>query len=360
MTRHRPRTRKVAVISFDNTLADGGGAHLLMLSLSTVPPTRTTTSSPRIPRLLGRTTVQHATRGLLLLASLILFAVAEASSQAPVIPVCGVSVPAEEALGFTPIPRGVLFCPILADPKEPRSFASFQRGTQPPIDTDIGAVGLGDSFGVVRWGGPRPGEGFQIGIVGSIFAQFDLNTPSTDLINADYIIGVTGTFRRGGFSTRARVQHQSSHLGDEYLLREQRPERENLSFEAVNLLLSHEVGFARAYAGGEYLFNREPDDLARSTVQGGLEIRQMGALIRVGNLGSARFIAGADLKASEEQDWSPGTSVRAGLEVGRARVVADPSRRWQLLGEFYTGPMPYGQFFRDNVRYFGLGTHFSL
>jgi hypothetical protein len=50
------------------------------------------------------------------------------------------------------------------------------------------------------------------------------------------------------------------------LLREQRTERENPSFEAVNLLLAQEVGFARGYFGGEYLFNREPDDLARGTV----------------------------------------------------------------------------------------------
>jgi hypothetical protein len=273
---------------------------------------------------------------------------------------CGASIPSDEGLGFVPIPRGTLFCPLIADPKEPRSFASFQRGSVAPIDTDIGAVGIGDSFGIGRWGGPRVGEGFQIGMEGSIFAQFDLATASYDLINADYIIGLVGTFRRRGFSTRLRLQHQSSHLGDEYLLRDDEPERENLSFDSVSLLLSQEVRALRGYVGSEYLFRREPDDLATTVVQGGIEVRQLGRAIRVGNLGAGRLLAGVDLKATEEQDWSPAISARAGLEVGRAQVIDEPSRRWQLLAEFYDGPTPYGQFFRDDIRYFGIGVHFSL
>lgn len=273
---------------------------------------------------------------------------------------CGASIPADEGLGFVPIPRGTLFCPVIADPKEPRSFASFQRGTIAPIDTDIGAVGIGDVIGIARWGGPRVGEGFQLGLVASVFAQFDLATPSYDLINADYILGFVSAFRRGGFSTRLRLQHQSSHLGDEYLLRDDLPERENLSFEALSLLLSQEVRGLRGYAGAEYLFRQEPSDLSTTVVQGGIELRQLTRAIRVGRLGSGRLLAGVDLKASEEQDWSPAISARAGLEVGRTLVVDEPSRRWQLLAEFYDGPTPYGQFFRDQVRYFGLGVHFSL
>jgi hypothetical protein len=275
-------------------------------------------------------------------------------------PACGTSIPIEEALGFVPLPRGHLFCPRVADPKEARSFTSYQRASREPFDTDIAAVGLGDSFGLVRWGGPLPGEGFQISIVGSIFAQFDLRTDSYDLINADYLIGLPLTFRRGGFSTRLRIYHQSSHLGDEYLLREQQPERENLAFEAVELILSQEVGGVRAYGGAEYLFNREPDDLAATVLHAGVELRQLAPLLRIGTLGSARLLAAFDVKSSEEQDWSPAISARAGLEVGRARIAAAPARRWSVLGEFYNGPTPYGQFFRDEIRYLGLGIHLTL
>ena len=101
----------------------------------------------------------------------------------------------------------------------------------------------------MRWGGPEPGEGVQLDVIGSIFAQFDVGTASNDLINADYIIGLPLTFRRNGFSVRAKLYHQSSHLGDEYLLRSEDIVRENLSFESVEVLISQELGLLRGYGG---------------------------------------------------------------------------------------------------------------
>ena len=152
-------------------------------------------------------------------------------------------------------PQDQIFCPTVADPKEARSFVSLLRGTFRSLDdpsgegTTIASVGLGDSFGLVRWGGPAPNEGVQLDVVGSIFAQFDLGAPSNDLINADYLIGLPLTFRRSGFSTRLRVYHQSSHLGDEYLLRSEDIDRENLSFESVEFLASQELGPAARVRG---------------------------------------------------------------------------------------------------------------
>src|SRR5688500_12972588 len=136
---------------------------------------------------------------------------------------CGAGVHEAEGLGSVLFPEDQIFCPLVADPKEPRSFASYLRGKFRTLDdpsgemTNIAAVGLGDSFGLVRFGGPSIGEGLQLDVIGSIFAQFDLGAPSNDLINADYVIGVPLTFRRRGFSLRTKLYHQSSHLGDEYL-----------------------------------------------------------------------------------------------------------------------------------------------
>jgi hypothetical protein len=109
----------------------------------------------------------------------------------------------------------------------------------------------------------------QLSLAGSVFAQFDLGASSFDLINADYILALPLTLRRSGFSARLRVYHQSSHLGDEFLLRSEFPERENLSFESAEALLSQDVGFLRLYAGGEYLFNRSPEALESTVAHGG-------------------------------------------------------------------------------------------
>jgi hypothetical protein len=46
----------------------------------------------------------------------------------------------------------------------------------------------------------HPGDGVQLDAEGAVFAQFDYEAPSKDLINADYTIGFPLTFR-----TRASV-----------------------------------------------------------------------------------------------------------------------------------------------------------
>jgi hypothetical protein len=193
-----------------------------------------------------------------------------------------------------------------------------------------------------------------------VFAQFDLGTPSYDLVNADYVVGLPLTVRRGAFSSRLRIYHQSSHLGDEYLLREppDRRDRENLSFEALEWIVSADGGPIRVYGGGEMLFSRTPEDLGRYTAHGGFELRPSPRILPLGALGGFRFVAATDVKSSEEQDWKPAISARAGLEYDRAGTDAT-ARRWGIFGEFYTGPSPYGQFFREKVRLIGLGVHFG-
>jgi hypothetical protein len=274
---------------------------------------------------------------------------------------CGLLIHVSEASGVAPLPQGDVFCPLVADPKEPRSFVSWQRARSPlqvadseivglaPFDTDIGAIGVGDSFGLLRWGGSRPGDGVQIGVSAGIFAQFDLDTDSYDLINADYLIGVPLTLRRGGFSSRLRLYHQSSHLGDEFLLRDE-PERLNLAFQSLELILSQAFGALRVYAGGETLFNRDPDDLDPLLAHAGAELR-------VGSRGTRSLVAAADVKSSEQQEWKPAWSGRAGFEFGWGRDPEHPPRVLRLLFELYNGPSPYGQFYREQIRYWGFGLH---
>jgi hypothetical protein len=279
--------------------------------------------------------------------------------QTVVGPRCGTGVHEDEATGTVLFPQDQIFCALLADPKEPRSFASYLRGEFRTLGdpagkgTNIGSVGLGDSFGLVRWGTSRPGEGVQLDLVGSIFAQFDLGTPSNDLINADYIVGFPVTLRRNGFSARITFYHQSSHLGDEYLLRGEEIERENLSFESIALILSQEIGPLRVYAGGERLFRREPEALAQSLMHGGVEFRTRRA-------GPMAFVAAVDLKATQQHDWSPATSGRAGIEFARSGAAGHPARLVALMLEVYEGPSPYGQFFQDNISYVGFGLHVGL
>ena len=282
--------------------------------------------------------------------------------QSPASTRCAVGIPSSELTGYVPLPRGDVFCPLLADPKGQRSFVSYLHETNDDGDMDIGSVGISDALGLFRVNGSTPGNGFQMSLTGSVFAQFDLDISSYDLLNADYTIGLPITLRVGAFSGRLRLYHQSSHLGDELLLRENNPDfrRENISFESAEAILSVDGGPLRVYGGGEYILRREPRDLERSLLHAGIELRPAQRLASFGNVAGVRFVAGGDVKVSEQQDWEPAISIRTGFEFDRPRDTDPPGRRWGLLLELYDGPSPYGQFFRRDVRYYGAGIHFTL
>jgi hypothetical protein len=296
---------------------------------------------------------------VLALAVVVVFLAVPARAQTPDAPRCGAGVHESEATGTFAFPEDQIFCPLIADPKEARSFVSFLRGTFRSLDdptgegTSIASVGIGDTFGLLRVGGPDPGEGFQLDVVGGVFAQFDLGAPSNDLINADYIVGLPLTFRRHGFSFRAKLYHQSSHLGDEYLLRSDEIVRENLSFESIEFLVSQEFSVFRVYAAAERIFRREPDTLPDSLFHSGIEVRS-------GRARKVQMLAGVDVKTTELHDWSPAVSGRVGLELGRPGPEGHPGRLIMLLVEMYEGPSPYGQFFQDNISYVGVGVHVGL
>jgi len=130
-------------------------------------------------------------------------------------------------------PVGDLFRPLLADPKQPRFFISVNDFHSSVVQYTLASVGIGETFGLYRFLGRREGDGLQLSVEGAIFAQFNLDTSSADLINADYITGLPAAYRYGDTSLRFRIYHQSSHLGDELLLSANPPQRVNLSFEAV-------------------------------------------------------------------------------------------------------------------------------
>ena len=249
------------------------------------------------------------------------------------------------------LPVGDPFLALLADPKTPQFFASLRHYDAPGAETTAGSVGFGETFGVWRRRGRAPGDGLQIGIAAGLFALFDLESESSDLINADYTIGFPLTWRRGGTSARLRLYHQSSHLGDEFLLAAQ-PERINLSFESLELLVSREWGPVRAYGGGEVLLHREPADLDRWGAHGGLEYRGTRRMWGIG-----RFLGGVDLKSWQEHDHFVDTSVVAGFEIGRSTFGA---RGVRVMLEGYHGYSPHGQFYEDKITYLGLGLYLGF
>ncbi len=253
-------------------------------------------------------------------------------------------------LGF--MPRGKLFTPLIADPRWPHFSAAYQYYLDDPDFKNIASVSFGETFAIYR---NRIGEAWwELGLQAGVFAVFDLDAPSYDLINSDYFVAVAVTFRYRDFSLLGRLFHQSSHLGDEFLLRKTRPERVNLSYEGVDAKVSYEFlnEALRIYAGAGYLFNRTPEDLDPWFTQAGLEFRSPWP----GPAAGWRPVAAVDVQNREENGWDADVSVRAGVEF--SGVLAP--RNLQILIEYFNGHSPNGQFFRNRIDYVGLGLHFHF
>jgi hypothetical protein len=144
------------------------------------------------------------------------------------------------------LPANPLFQPLLADPRWPHFSASFQRYLDDQQLRNVASTNFGESFGIYRFRGPWNST-MELGIQAGVFAIFDLDSESFDLINADYLVGIPFTIKKGSFSNLTRIYHQSSHLGDEFLLRGRADERINLSYEGVNSVISYDLpaGFRR-------------------------------------------------------------------------------------------------------------------
>ena len=248
-------------------------------------------------------------------------------------------------------PVGDVFRPLVADPAAPRTFVSVLSLHTETDRVTIASLGTGVNFGLYRWPGERPGEGWQASIFGAVFSQFNLDASADDLINTDYRIGLPLTYKRGEFSVRASLWHQSSHLGDELILNGNAPERVDLSIESVDFVFAWERGGWRPYAGGFYLL-RGPEGLHRNGGHAGVDYAGHAPV-----LGGARLVGGLDLKWFEETDWHVGASAKLGLEFGRRH----PERRGiTVLVEYYEGFSPFGQFYRDDVTAYGVAVQFDF
>jgi len=249
------------------------------------------------------------------------------------------------------LPQSHLFQPLLADPRWPHFSASFQRYIDNDLLRNVASTNFGESIGLYRLRGPLQST-VQFGIQAGVFSIFDLDSQSFDLINADYMVGIPLTLKKGNLSNMTRVFHQSSHLGDEYLLRGQSDERINLSYESVNSMFSYHLpaGF-RIYAGGGYIFHEDPSGLDPWSVQTGLEFRSPMVWLK----GALRPVFGVDVQNRQESNWDADVSARAGIQFENPDFL---SRKLQLLFEYYNGKSPNGQFYERNIEFFGIGLHF--
>lgn len=252
---------------------------------------------------------------------------------------------AEEIGGI--LPPGELFGPLIADPRQPVFSLQYQDSSSEVQDFNAGLASLGQYLPI--YASRYAGGQIEFGIQGAVFALFDLN--DLDLLNSDFTVGLPVGYRRGDWSYRTMLYHQSSHLGDDLLLDDPDEQAvevdpDDFSFEAVEALASYRFSRLRLYGGGGYIFHSDPD----------LEepYGQFGAEYRIPqSAGELDFLTAADIHTWREHDWEPDVSILIGLARQREQ------RELRFMLELYDGFSRNGLFYAERLEYIGFGVFYS-
>lgn len=296
---------------------------------------------------LDREKVTRSLAGIAGVKEVVIIENEELASSPP--PQRGVQVDVPEAESSF-LPRGLLFSPLHADPRWPH-FSAVYRGYRTSNLSAAFAGNFGETFSIYRSRAPFNGR-WEFVIQAGVFSLFDLSAASLDLVNADYNVGVLAAYRSGDFSSFVRLHHQSSHLGDEFLLSNPQTQRINLSYEELDIKLSYEwFSWLRTYGGAGYLVHRYPSSVKPVSTQWGVEWTSPVSFFN----GSIRPVCYTDFQINERSNWAVAQSLMAGLQFENARIG---NRQLQLLAEYFAGPSPNGQFYTQHAQWFGIGLHF--
>ena len=250
------------------------------------------------------------------------------------------------------IPSGQAFEPLIADPRWPVGHV----GLQTYIDDDNLGDGALLSIGISKamWrvtGGPWM---LEAGGQGAVFPIFDL-TAGNDMLNADYMGAAYFSARKERFSLFARLRHVSTHIGDEFLIRED-AEREDFGFEQFDFIVSQDFfgdygtsqPRVRAYGGVGWIPGEPYDpDWGKGSFIWGLEATGDKTF------GLLRPVFAVNVKQQEGRNFAPDVSVRTGLQLDSESGGAGSTLR--LMLEYYYGREVNGQFWEDDLQYVGLG-----
>ena len=257
-------------------------------------------------------------------------------------------------------PSDDVFRPLIADPKQPQFFAVWQQSRLRAENSSfsLGSVAIGENFGIYT---KRKGcDGWQVGLLTGVFAQFNLDEKNAALINTDFNVGLPLSWRSGNWSARLRYYHQSSHLGDEFLSSHPDIKPSSFILEEAEGILSYDYRWFRLYGGAAVLVHREPATIDRTRVQWGFEARAPSMRTRILEPFLNRLlltpVLSGDFKSHEELGWIVNTNVLGGFEWSRT----GSRRHFRIMATYFHGHNPYGQFYNQKIESIGVGAYFTF
>ncbi|MBA2727462.1 MAG: DUF1207 domain-containing protein [Parachlamydiaceae bacterium] len=210
-------------------------------------------------------------------------------------------------------------------------------------------VSIGDQFSLYQFK-IHSGARLYFGIEACVFAVFEAKTKSLSLINADYYVALPLTYINDKFSARLRVFHESSHLGDEFLLEHPKIDRKNPSMEGVDLSLAYEpVDKCVIFAGyTRILRSDESFKVKPNMVYYGFNYFLNFAKIKTFDVEATPYVA-AYFKNAENNNWGLDTSVALGYQWNKSY-----GRKLRIYVMGHDGYSAEGQFSRNKSKYVSI------
>ncbi|MCD4728646.1 MAG: DUF1207 domain-containing protein, partial [Pirellulales bacterium] len=154
------------------------------------------------------------------------------------------------------VPSGLMYKSYLAGGREPRIASQWVRMRNEQWMWD---ATLGGRVGILRYGTDNAlwPQGWQLDFEGAAFPRMDRDN-DRDLVSADFRFGIPLTTRRGCWEAKLAYYHLSSHLGDEFMVRNPGYPRINYVRDAMVLGMSVYFGpNLRLYSEADWAFNTD-------------------------------------------------------------------------------------------------------
>jgi hypothetical protein len=179
--------------------------------------------------------------------------------------------------------------------------------------------------------------------------RYDENTFRGGLLNIDYKVNGILSASKGRHNLRLQIFHISSHLGDDYIIRNQYFEYNDKSVNYEQIDLTYLYSFERLdlYFGIGEVYSRNAFRdrfMFQSGFQGGIPISN-----------TLYLSFGSDIKIYEENDFAP--DIHYGLGV-TFRKEKQP--QFNMMVDGFFGRLPYSTLDWGNVRWIGVSSSIYL
>jgi hypothetical protein len=249
--------------------------------------------------------------------------------------------------------KGFYFEPLLLDPTQCQVagglFKLWKSGNEK--DGLYIPVSLGFQQSFIRYE-KNTHSGVELGMGAAAFTQFEIIQLETklyrgEMLNSDY--KVTGFINScwNAFSFRFQIFHMSSHLSDDYILRNHitTPDPGTMNYEQADFTASYIKNNFRIYGGLGYVITRYAVRDRISFETGFLYRKQLF------NRDNFYFLAGSDIKFFEQNHYEPDLRIGSGFEIGMAEKI-----HMGFLLEYFEGHLPYSTLDYGKINWFGIST----